>query len=402
MNYSSHLKVLNLRGNRLSSSTLSWVFKVSKSLVHLDLSSNSLQHISYDAFINMTSLQYLDLSNNNLEVSSIKFICGLCQLKGLFLSFNNLSGKLSHWIQQSCCFQNRIEELDMSQNPFISGPFPNFSSFSSLVTLRLRNTSLCGSISLRPLHSLKHLDLGDNKLSGLWSELTQVLSLETLDLSNNEFNGTLPSTLGQLSSLDTLILSSNNLNGVMSEAHLSTLSNLKILNVSHTSISFNFSSNWVPSFQLSQLYASSCKVGPNFPLWLKNQKRLELLYISKGGIVDTIPEWFWDMSPGWKYLDLSYNQIHGTLPEITRPQGLHFLDMSNNLLSGRLPNCWGYFRDLEFLNLAFNNFYGKIPNSIGNLTYIKSIHLNNNNLYGEMPYFLNSPDLLVIDFSQNH
>ncbi|XP_054789662.1 receptor-like protein 53 isoform X2 [Prosopis cineraria] len=105
---------------------------------------------------------------------------------------------------------------------------------------------------------------------------------------------------------------------------------------------------------------------------------------------------------GLKYLDLSNNKIHGTVPEITTRQGLLFVDMSNNSLSGRLPNHWEYFEDLEFLNLAFNKLWGEIPNSIGTLNHIKSIHLNDNNFSGEMPSFMNSTLLLFIDLGQNN
>ncbi|KAF7801458.1 receptor-like protein EIX2 [Senna tora] len=497
MNSSTSLKVLSLASNQLDSSILSWVSNISKVLVDLDLSYNSLQlippnslnmnslkrlnlkrnslqlipgafsamkaleflqleddslqhivpkafsnmlslrtlelngcsslqRIAPDAFTNTTSVEHLDFGYNKLESSIVKSISSnLCQLKELKLTFNHFSGQLSDWIPMLGCAQYSIVTLDLSQNPFNSGPFPNFSRFHSLEGLNLRNTSLHGSIppSFRNLPHLIKLDLSHNNLSGVLPEFDGLSSLQSLDLSNNKLTEFSRNTFGQVSSLVVLVLSSN-------------------------------SSDWVPSFQLYQLYASSCIIGPDFPKWLKYQTNVESLDFSDGQISNAVPQWIW-LSPSLTYLNLSGNKIHGELPKslpkiklgpsampytwdlssnkfsgpisyfppnallldfsnnqfsgsissfCATPQSkLGYFDLSNNLLSGSLPDCnWERLEYLGILNLANNDFSGRIPNSIGTLKNIVSVHLNNNKFFGEMPSLMNSPNLAFIDLGQNN
>ncbi|KAI9070749.1 hypothetical protein K1719_047288 [Acacia pycnantha] len=442
------LESLYLSGNSLRH-ILSDAFSNMNSLESLDLSGNSLGHIPSDSFTNTTSLEFLHLSNNKLESSMQKSIQNLCRLKTLALDNNNFLDQLSDWIPQLGCAQNSIEELILSGNPFASGPFPDFSRFSKVVTLDIQNTSLHGSIpqSFGHLPYLSELDLSENNLTGPLPVVAGLVSLEYLDLSNNRLNGNIhPSAFGQVPNLVVLRLSSNRLNCVLNETHLSNLSKLKYLDVSQNFIFSNFSSNWVPSFQLQTFLASSCNFGPHFPRWLKYQRELQMLDISDASILDSIPQWLW-LNP-LRYLNISHNKLYGEFPKSvltndyyiwdltfnnlsgplphfppnavvlllsnnmfsgnissiceTFQGGLNYLDISSNFLSGKLPDCWEQLPSLSVLRLENNHFYGAIPNSVGTLYHLQSIHLNNNNLSGNLPPLMNSSNLLFIDFGQNN
>ncbi|KAK4268204.1 hypothetical protein QN277_024890 [Acacia crassicarpa] len=442
------LEVLNLESNTLQLISPK-AFSNMNSLESLDLLDNSLRHIPSDAFTNTTSLEYLDLSNNKLESSMQKSIQTLCQLKTLALDNNNFLDQLSDWIPKLGCAQNSIEHLSLSGNPFASGPFPDFSSFSEVVVLGIQNTSLQGSIpqSFGHLPYLSLLYLSDNNLTGPLPVFAGLVSLMVLDLSNNRLNGNIhPSAFGQVPNLVALWLSSNRLNCVLNETHLSNLTKLTVLDVSQNLIVFNFSSNRVPSFQLQSFSASSCNFGPHFPRWLKYQRELQMLEISNASIFDSIPQWLWLNS--FRYLNISHNKLYGELPKSvltiegytwdltfnhlsgalphfppyatalllsnnmfsgnissiceTFHDGLYYLDISSNFLSGKLPNCWEQLPYLSVLRLDNNHFYGAIPNSVGTLYHLQSIHLNNNNLSGNLPSLMNSSNLLFIDFGQNN
>ncbi|TKY50133.1 Inactive leucine-rich repeat receptor protein kinase IMK2 [Spatholobus suberectus] len=130
MNSSTSLQILSLSGNELNFSILSWVLNGSKVLTGLGFASNSLHSVP-DSIANMISLQYLDLSDNELVGSIMKSFQTLSQLKELILSVNKLSGQLSDYLSKLCSAQDGLESLALDQNPFSSGPLPDFSCFSS-------------------------------------------------------------------------------------------------------------------------------------------------------------------------------------------------------------------------------------------------------------------------------
>jgi Leucine-rich repeat (LRR) protein len=233
--------------------------------------------------------------------------------------------------------------LGPSNNPFNAGPLPDFSFFSSLETLSLRSTNIVGTLPKSFVHlpSLTTLDLSHNQLNGVdiidnahlstlqsldlsfnqlngslpLLEITKLPSLQLLDLSHNQLSGQFPHITAQFSNLMMLLLSSNKLSGVINEVILSNLSQLKTLDVTQNSISFNISSYWIPPFQLDTLYASSCTLGPKFPAWLKHQRELMSLDISNTGISDSFPNWFWNLSSTFQYLNVSHNKLEGPLPK---------------------------------------------------------------------------------------
>ena len=211
--------------------------------------------------------------------------------------------------------------------------------------------------------------------------------------------------------------------------------------MSNNTFSYNISSTWVPSFQLEVLDLSSCKMGPNFPSWLKTQTSLSILDISKTGISDIIPHWFWNLALGMGFIDLSRNQIDGDLSSIminsttidissnrfsgklphlssnveefiiahnnfsgpistflcqkeNKQNTLEVLDVSYNLLSGNLSHCWMNWQFLTHVNLGNNNLFGEIPISMGSLSMLQSLQLHNNKLFGCIPSSLKNYQFL--------
>nr|POF00236.1 leucine-rich repeat receptor-like protein kinase pxc2 [Quercus suber] len=141
--------------------------------------------------------------------------------------------------------------------------------------------------------SLVVLSLAENQLWGSLPDFAMFPSLKEIYLSSNKLNGTMPKTIGNLHNLEHLDVSLNYLQGVISEAHFSNLSKLLSLDLSGNSLTLEFDFNWVPPFQLDELYLRSCKLGPRFPNWIRTQRNVTILDISNAQISDTVPaEWF--------------------------------------------------------------------------------------------------------------
>ncbi|KAK2664813.1 hypothetical protein Ddye_003387 [Dipteronia dyeriana] len=452
-NSSKTLTRLHLFGNHLPNSSIyPLLSNFSTNLVDLDLSSNNLQGAIPDyVFSNMTSLVFLDLGYNQIVGPLTKSFGNLCSLKRLSLAFNNLTGHLPQLFSYlSGCSKHTLQTLLLNDN-FLSGSLPDFTPFSSLRELQLQRNKLDGSFpkSFGHLSHLTILYLDDNNLVGSIPDLSVFVSLKKLSIYDNLLNGNLPKSLGKLSKLEDLDVSSNFLEGMITEDHMSNLSSLIHLDLSSTFLTLNFKDSWVPPFQLETIFLRDFKVGPSFPKWLQTQHTFSTLDISNATISDTIPNWFWDLSPYLYILNISHNRISGVLPDLTLKfaenpvidisynnfegtippvspnvtslilsknkfsgsmsflcgitgENLFYLDLSDNQLSGSLPNCSIRWQNLIILNLANNNFSGKIPNSVDSGCSIQSLHLRNNSLVGELPSSLKHCTLMrVMDVGHN-
>ncbi|KAI8556246.1 hypothetical protein RHMOL_Rhmol05G0237600 [Rhododendron molle] len=450
-NSSVSLSFIDLAVNGLSSSIFNWLFNFSSSLADIDLLDNKLKGLIPDAFGDMVSLRHLNLGLNQLEGGLPKSFVNSSHLQSLVLSDNNLTEELHEFLQKLSGSKNSLESLYLFNNR-LTGPLPDFTGFSLLTKLHIDNNSLSGPFPKRIgiLSSLLYLDLSGNQISGSFPDLSVFPSLEILYLQNNQLNGTIDRRIGQHHKLKVFNCAFNLLKGTISEAHFSNLSSLWYLDFSYNALTFNFSSDWVPPFQLDVIKFSSCKLGPRFPKWLRTQNKFSLLDMSSNGIVDNIPSWFWDLSPRLSDLNFSHNQINGLLPDLslkgqhfcgidlsnnllTGPiplvppflynlnlsknkfrESLHFLcvntsgyldylDLSNNLLSGEIPYCLSHFKELSFISLAYNNLYGEIPISIGSLSQVQILNLRNNKLSGEVPAWLgtNLTSLIVLILRSN-
>jgi len=398
---------LDLSDNILKSSAVfHWVFNFTTNLQILYLQNNLIEGPIPDIIGKvMNSLIVLTLSENKLQGDIPAPLGSICTLKELYLSHNNLSGEISSFIQNSSrCNNPVLEMLDLSNN-LIIGKLPNLSAYTSL---------------------------------------------EVLILSNNQLTGEIPESIGFLYQLKSLHLEENYLKGKINELLLTNLSQLIELDLSDNSLSLTFGTSWIPPFQLYNLGLASCKLGPSFPSWLQDQSQLSFLDISDAGIDDFVPDWFWNKLQFIQELNMSYNSLKGTIPNLTTvddglggiilnsnklegvipaflshystldlsknnfsnlntllcgnrvPTNMRTLDLSNNQIAGQMPDCWEHQSSLRFLDLRNNKLSGKIPQSMGSLVNLEALVLRNNNFIGELPLTLkNCSSLVLLDVSKN-
>ncbi|CAN6569189.1 unnamed protein product [Malus baccata var. baccata] len=477
------LVVLDLFGNRFNSLMPRWVFSL-KNLVSLHLYGCDFRGPIPSISQNVTSLREIDLSYNSISLDPIpKWLCNqnMTGLKVLNLVGNNINSTIPEWLYSL----NNLESLLLSYNALRGEISSSIGNLTSLVNLHLDDNHLEGKIpnSLGHLCKLKVLDLSENHftvqrpseifeslsrcgpdgIKSLSLRYTNILgpipmslgnlsSLEKLDISLNQFNGTFTTdVIGQLKMLTDLDISYNLLEGAVSEVSFSNLTKLKHFIAKGNSFTLKTSRDWVPPFQLEILQLDSWNLGPEWPMWLQTQTQLKELSLSGTGISSTIPTWFWNLTSKVHYLNLSHNQLYGEIQNIVvvAPRSVvdlssnqftgalpifptslrwldfsnssfsgsvfHFfcdrtdelkppyvLDLGNNLLSGKVPDCWMNWQRLVVLNLENNYLTGNVPVSIGTLQQLDSLHLRNNHLYGELPHSLqNCTSLSVVDLSGN-
>jgi Leucine-rich repeat (LRR) protein len=100
---------------------------------------------------------------------------------------------------------------------------------------------------------------------------------------------------------------------------------------------------------------------------------------------------------GIQTLNLAGNNLDGTVPvDLYLLTTLKQLDLGYNFLTGRLNNVIGAMTSLESLHLYHNQFTGRIPAAIGDLTNLQELSLAENAFDGTIPPELN--DLVNLRF----
>lgn len=161
--------------------------------------------------IGSTSLAHLDLSHNHLIAPLPEELYSL-PLDHLDLGVNNISERLSPRIGQL----STLKYLDVSRNS-LNGPIPvTLSKLILLEELVLHSNRLSGGLQPETFSSLKALRkllLGGNLLNGTMHALSGLDSLRIASLSGNQLTGEIIPSIGILMSLSTLDLSDNLLSG---------------------------------------------------------------------------------------------------------------------------------------------------------------------------------------------
>ncbi|PWA88278.1 Leucine-rich repeat-containing protein [Artemisia annua] len=272
----------------------------------------------------------------------------------------------------------------------LHGKLPHYIfNFHSLETLDLSYNNFTGDIpsdiSVNLTH-LTYLDLSSNKLNGtLPSWLFTLPSLKHLSLSGNMFSGNVPFESFALPSLKDLDLSYNSYGEWELDTLLSSLINLEELDLSYSgfSVTTKNANHYVnPGFRSLGLASCKLKVFPNS---FRAMKQLEWLDLSSNEIHGQIPHWAGEIGGNELVsLNLSHNFITG-LPQFEW-YGLSELYLQSNLIEGSFPTSICNMSNLWYLDMSNNRFGGLIPQCLGNITSsLGMIDMGNNNFQGSTP-----------------
>ncbi|PIA33998.1 hypothetical protein AQUCO_03900110v1 [Aquilegia coerulea] len=238
-----NLTTLYLHTNQLSGSIPLELGNL-KSLTKLLLFSNNLTG-PLPQEITKHKLLELSVSSNNLSGRLPKLLCrgglqnnwsGFKSLTNLKISNNNITGRIPNGLGDL----KRLGNLDISMNNFIGGIPRELGKLTSLLTLNLSVNNLDGNLpkELGRLDGLNRLDFSTNNLSGVIpKEIGDCSKLLYLSLGNNKFSGIIPSELRNLISLQEVLDLSQNMFDGQIPSGLDMLKYLEKLNLSHNMLS---------------------------------------------------------------------------------------------------------------------------------------------------------------------
>ncbi|KAF8376777.1 hypothetical protein HHK36_031557 [Tetracentron sinense] len=337
-------------------------------LVSLDLStlfpgflSFKLENPSLRTLVwNLSSLVELRLDGVNISAQGREWCqplsSALPKLKVLSLSNCNLSGPLDSSLQNITL----LSEIYLNQNN-LSAEIPEFfANFSYLTSLLLRSCGLNGIFpgKIFQLPMLQTLDLSRNPLlHGFLPEFPPNRSLQTLVLSDTNFAGKLPDSVGNLKLLSKLELARCGFNGSIP----SSMANLTQL--VYLDFTLNNFSGPIPSLRLSEnlsqiILAHNCLAGP---IPSTHWDSLVNLDLRNNSLTEHIPSSLFAL-PSLQKLLLANNQLTGGFGEFFNASSslLDTLDLSSNKLEGPIPKAVFELCDLKILTLSSNNFNGTL------------------------------------------
>merc|ERR1712166_948666 len=183
-------------------------------------------------------------------------------------------------------------------------------------------------IDIANMTSLQRWVLPDNKLSGTIPNIfaSMNMSLETWDTFNNKLTGDLPTSIAELANLEYLYVQNEHtdpLRNYYCKERISQNSNGKKYN--QIAMQKDYISCEDPCY--APIDGDDCRFG-----------RITSLHLPGNNLTGTIPWQIFDSLVNLTIVDLSHNDISGTIPtEVGKLRNINMFILGNNKLSGTIP-----------------------------------------------------------------
>ncbi|KAL6276633.1 hypothetical protein ACE6H2_020234 [Prunus campanulata] len=331
---------------------------------------------------NFSKLVNLNFAENHLNGSVPALFSNLTNLRTLYLDNNSLSGVVEFQMLQK--LQN-LEEFGFSNNDleFVTERFPNIMD-ATVQQFTILGLSSCNlkefPYFLRNQTKLERLEMGGNNIQGEVPDWLWNISKETLrlvDITDNFLSGEFPVVIPWVNMLS-LRLSNNNFRGPLP----------------------------IPPPSLLEYAATNNKFTGEISPLLCNTNSLLYLDLSKNNLGGTLPQCLGNFSDGLTLLLLGNNSFHGMMPQsFNNRSSLRMIDVSHNQLQGQLPRSLANCVMLEYLVLSNNQFSDVFPIWLGTLPELKLLAMRHNGFNGVIGHTRTSidfPKLCILDLSYNN
>ncbi|KAL5713736.1 hypothetical protein ACHQM5_015788 [Ranunculus cassubicifolius] len=311
-------------------------------LLALDMSRNLFYGDVPPGIGKLKELQLLKLDENSLgtgKSGDLEFFSSVANCSNLLIfgiSYNQFGGMLP---ASTANFSRHLMNMFLNDNQIFGNIPMGIENLQSLTLLNMGNNSLTGNIpmAIGNLQQLEVLYLNGNHLSGqIPPSIRNMSRLFSLKLSNNTLEGSIGPSLGN-QVLQTLDLSHNNFAGSIPNQELDLSSGLIHLTLAHNSLD------------------------GSIPLEVGDLKSLEYMDVSENKMSGEIPLTLGGCS-SLEYLYLQGNFFQGPIPSsLASLKGLEDVDLSRNNISGEIPKDLEKLSFLKLLNLSFNKIEGEVP-----------------------------------------
>jgi len=310
--------------------------------------------------------------------------------------------------------------------------------------------------NLKSSFSLLPLTDNNNLAGALPAEIGLLTSLVNIDFDLNSLTGTIPDSFKALIHLESFVASGNDIMGTI-PAWFDSVSIIRAINWSHNLLTGSLPRNLGNLIDVVALALdNNLCTGTLGDVFDSDQitgfRSLEQLYLKKNQFSGTLGQNFAKEVPKLAYLDISDNQLDGSIPShlfglpelivldlhdngffqlpprfqpnnmlqflalqkckfekqsipssIYNLESLMHLDLSQNKFTGAIPEI-GLLKNLTYLFLAQNDFApGDIPSWLQEFTMLEELSLKSTQREGAIPDFLGSSlsNLILLDLDAN-
>ncbi|XP_062087980.1 tyrosine-sulfated glycopeptide receptor 1 [Humulus lupulus] len=298
------------------------------------------------------------------------------------------------WVGVGCevvAGEDRVTRLWLPSSNLKGILFPTLRNLTYLTQLNLSRNSLLGSLPpdfFSSLNRLKLLDLSYNRLHGRLPSSGSG-AFQTVDLSSNLFEGSIPVSVFQPSvttaSLTSFNVSNNSFSGLIPVSDFCTGS----------------SGNLVSSLEF--LDFSSNEFNGVFPRGIGGCSKLRIFRAGFNNLTGPIPDEIYNVVT-LEQISLPVNHFSGPIDGVVQLTNLRILELYSNQLNGTIPEGIGNLASLDKLLLHINYFTGSIPLSLKNCTNLSTLNLRVNYLVGNLSDFDFSKlqRLTILDLGNNN